>query len=375
MKNVSRNLSLILLLMAAFAPVAAQRANEGKLKNDLSKLRSERRDASRKLRTTRTKVRAVRGDIRLVDERLNTVSSRLESTSQRLEESRREQERLASDLVQATQRLGERREQVRARLRRMYMQGHTSALSGLVQSKSLGELASRQYLYERLRDQDRKVFEEYRSLREQVAERKERQDRLVVEVSRLKRDQEMQQHSLEVARSEKQELLQDLRGQQQELEKMLAQLEAEEAAIEARLAALARRGSSLPAFTGRFMRPVNAGVTSGFGMRFHPILKVNRLHKGVDFGAPTGTPIYAAADGIVITAGYSNGYGNMVILDHGGGVTTLYGHASRLYVSEGQRVSKGERIAAVGSTGLSTGPHLHWEVRINGQPVNPLGRL
>ena len=128
-------------------------------------------------------------------------------------------------------------------------------------------------------------------------------------------------------------------------------------------------------FTGSFLKPAAGEFTSGFGMRFHPILHRQRMHTGLDIGAQQGTPIHAAADGVVITATYSRGYGNMIILDHGGGVSTLYGHCSALFVNAGEKVARGQRIAAVGSTGLSTGPHLHWEVRIGGKPVNPMGRF
>jgi murein DD-endopeptidase MepM/ murein hydrolase activator NlpD len=98
------------------------------------------------------------------------------------------------------------------------------------------------------------------------------------------------------------------------------------------------------------------------------------MHTGVDIGAAYGSRIWAAGDGRVIFAGYRGGYGNCVMIDHGGGLATLYGHCSRLAVHEGQYVRQGELIAWVGSTGLSTGPHLHWEVRVNGKPVNPVGR-
>ena len=121
--------------------------------------------------------------------------------------------------------------------------------------------------------------------------------------------------------------------------------------------------------------PCAGEITSSFGWRTHPILGYQRFHSGVDFGADYGTTIHAADSGTVIFSGWYGGYGNAVILDHGNGISSLYGHTSELYVSEGQTVQRGQSIAAVGSTGLSTGPHLHFEVRQDGDPVDPMAYL
>lgn len=127
--------------------------------------------------------------------------------------------------------------------------------------------------------------------------------------------------------------------------------------------------------SGRMMYPSVAEISSVFGWRMHPILGYQRFHSGVDFAADYGSTIRAAASGRVMMAGWYGGYGNTVILDHGGGITTLYGHASELLVAEGDVVQQGQPIASVGSTGLSTGPHLHFEVRENGEPVDPMSYL
>ena len=129
------------------------------------------------------------------------------------------------------------------------------------------------------------------------------------------------------------------------------------------------RGSGILAF------PSNARTSSAFGWRIHPILGYRRFHSGLDFAASYGSKIRAADSGNVIFAGWYGGYGRTVIIDHGQDKTTLYAHASELYVSEGQSVERGQAIASVGSTGLSTGPHLHFEVRRNGTPVNPADYL
>ena len=124
--------------------------------------------------------------------------------------------------------------------------------------------------------------------------------------------------------------------------------------------------------TGSALPVAARALTSGFGMRGHPLLGRQRAHLGIDLAAPTGSPIVATSDGVVTTADWRGGYGLFVALDHGRGLETRYGHMSRLGVGVGQRVSKGQILGFVGSTGLSTGPHLHYEMRVNGHPIDPL---
>jgi murein DD-endopeptidase MepM/ murein hydrolase activator NlpD len=172
----------------------------------------------------------------------------------------------------------------------------------------------------------------------------------------------------------------------------LAEFEAEYEAVQAQIqaeiaAAAASRGNPTPSSSGggggggggapsgggRLLWPIDGGrAGSGFGPRVHPISGGTRMHTGVDIGAASGTPIRAADDGVVVMAGWNGGYGNWTLIDHGGGLATGYGHQSSIGVSRGQRVSRGQVIGRVGSTGASTGPHLHWEVRVNGNPVNPM---
>ena len=151
-----------------------------------------------------------------------------------------------------------------------------------------------------------------------------------------------------------------------------ADFEAQYNAVQAQISASVSRGNPTPG-NHRFSWPVNGPITSPFGYRNDPVLGGNRLHAGVDIAASQGTPIKAAGDGVVKMAGVNGGYGNWTLIDHGGGLATGYGHQSRIAVSIGQHVSTGEIIGYVGSTGASTGPHLHWEVRVNGNPVDPMG--
>ena len=368
-------------LLCAVAVLAVGQRPKPKLndlKSNLKNVKSKKGTLQRQLSKTRKAVRAVRGDLQQIDGRLDQVETALAGTKRRLSAGVLEQGRLGEDLKEAEKRLATKREQVRERLRWMYVHQDRSVVTALVGVQDLSEVASRTALYERIARADRDLFESYGDLRDEVAAKKRRQDALVVSIAALRREQEGQQAELADTRQDKAAVLTELRTKQSNIEQLLRTLDREENAIEARIAAYyasAGRTSGLKPFTGRFSRPVSAPITSGFGMRFHPILKRSRMHNGIDFGARHGTPIQAAADGVVIASTYGNGFGNMIILDHGGGISTLYGHCSRLAVAAGQRVKRGQVIGYVGSTGLATGPHLHFEVRVNGRPVNPMGRV
>jgi murein DD-endopeptidase MepM/ murein hydrolase activator NlpD len=350
------------------------------LRRDLASVRANKERIRQQLRKTKHLANVVVGDIERVDAKLVNVQSALEQTTTRLEDSRKEQGDLRVQLSSATKRLGQMKERVRTRLREMYMEGKGSVVSALIGVKSVGDIASRKYLLEMIAEHDHRLFEEYTDLRDTVANAKLRQDALVRRISGLAADQRSQEDSLQDVRQEKKEVLSELRQKQGELQRLLAQFQADENSIASQIRAYQARSRAggtikLPPFSGRFSAPVRARMTSPFGYRYHPILKVRRLHAGVDFGASSGTPIKAAADGVVIAAQYMRGYGNVVMIDHGGGLSTVYGHCSRLACSSGQRVTRGQHIANVGSTGMSTGPHLHFEVRVNGRAVNPLGRF
>jgi murein DD-endopeptidase MepM/ murein hydrolase activator NlpD len=195
-------------------------------------------------------------------------------------------------------------------------------------------------------------------------------------VTQLRAQADDEREQAVAAEAEEQQLIEGIRARKAEFE---AEYSAVQAEIDAQIAAAAAsRGNPTPTAAsgrgnGRFLLPVNAPVTSPFGPRTQPVSGASRVHPGVDLGASMGTPIKAAADGTVVMAGPNGGYGNWTLIDHGGGLATGYGHQSSIGVRVGQHVSRGEVIGRVGSTGTSTGPHLHWEVRVNGNPVDPMG--
>ncbi len=224
--------------------------------------------------------------------------------------------------------------------------------------------------------------------RDAVAGLVAQQEALVAEVDAQAADKQAVLRGLEADRGAAEALIADLQAESDRIEQELAAAAARAAAeaAAAAAAAAASGGSSsgssssggtagVVAGNGRFIIPVNGRISSEYGYRTHPISGARRLHAGMDIAAGTGTPIGAAGSGTVIFAGWRGGYGNCIIIDHGGGIATLYAHQSRLGASVGQSVGQGQVIGYVGSTGYSTGPHLHWEVRVNGSPQNPRGHI
>ena len=240
------------------------------------------------------------------------------------------------------------------------------------------ELQRQGSLKDQLTDAQSDLEEEESHARETERIAAEERDR----VTQLRATADAEREQATAAEAHEQQIIEGIRARKAEFE---AEYEAVQARIQAEIAAAAAsRGNPTPPppgpssspgssqGTGRLGWPVNGPVTSGFGPRSHPISGGTRLHAGVDFGASSGTPIRASEAGTVVMAGWNGGYGNWTLIDHGGGLATGYGHQSSISVSRGQRVSRGDVIGRVGSTGASTGPHLHWEVRVNGNPVNPM---
>jgi murein DD-endopeptidase MepM/ murein hydrolase activator NlpD len=272
--------------------------------------------------------------------------------------------------------------------RQLYMTGGSDQALLILTSHSLSDVGvSLEYLSIASRQTDR-VLLDLETLQRQeerwiaAAERQERilerQYQLLREeeqrVADLLEDQVANQAAAEAELASERSLLSEVEEEIAHFEGELASLEAEQDRIRDAINAEASPDTPVVSTSG-WARPVPGPVTSGFGPRLHPILGHYRMHTGWDMSAGSGDPISAAASGTVILAGPFGGYGNCVVVDHGGGVTTLYAHQTSVAVSYGARVSAGDVVGYVGSTGLSTGPHLHFEVRVGGNPVDPSGYL
>lgn len=200
----------------------------------------------------------------------------------------------------------------------------------------------------------------------------------LADLEALRAEQEAVRGQVAAEEARHAQLLEQVRQRKAVFETEIAALRAESGTVTALLQGLQVPGAAAGTILapGQLAPPLTGvALTSRFGPRVHPIFGTARVHDGVDFGAPSGTPIRAAAAGTVISAGVRGGYGNATIVDHGGGLATLYAHQSEMFVTAGTVVTAGQVIGAVGSTGFSTGPHLHFEVRVGGAPVDPLPLL
>jgi murein DD-endopeptidase MepM/ murein hydrolase activator NlpD len=296
------------------------------------------------------------------------------------------QERLRQErlrLARLRARLAEAKAALADRLVQLYKADRPDVVTVVLESDGFADLLERTEFMERVSSQDARIIDRVRQAKaeataiaarleelEREAERVAQQiEARVAEVAAVKGQLVDRRERWETARSEKSNLLVNTREDRRVLEGHLAALEREQSAVLARLQGSSGTAGPVRQGSGALIWPVNGAISSGFGMRW------GRLHAGVDIPVPVGTGIRAAAGGRVAIAGWVGGYGNYTCIQHAGSLSTCYGHQSSLGVSVGQSVSQGQVIGSSGNTGNSTGPHLHFETRVNGNPVDPLGYL
>jgi len=300
---------------------------------------------------------------------------RARAARRRLEEVRAILRKVKADLAQTEEELKGHREAMSRRLVALYEAGQPSYLEVVLNATSFEDFTNRAEFSRLIARRDQQLLttlvETEERLRTQRAELEARER----EAAELRTEAERQERLAAQRTAEAAAIAARLQKDRATYEREMAALEAAERELEALVRARASSSSGggyQGTSTGRYPLPVNGRITSPYGWRIHPIWHTRRFHTGVDIAAPTGTPIRACDDGKVIFAGWRGATGKTVIIDHGSGWATSYGHCSRIYVRPGQIVEKGQTIAAVGSTGVSTGPHVHWMVYRNGRHVNPL---
>jgi len=369
---VQQKASVDARIAALQAQISASKAQEGVLTSQLSAVAEELQSAEDAVSSAEASVSSLEAELSSAQAQLDRLAALLEVQTQRLERLRNEYEKAIAILD--------------ARVRAAYIDEPPDMLAFLVSASSFDEVVDNVELLTRIGRQDQRIAHQVATARartaaerratiqtkrlqaaavsaiaERTVEARAARDRLAADRDRLATVRSLKQSALADTRETRAEFV-------QEAESLAAQSAALAATIRGAQQQAGSTGSGQPSAAG-FIWPCDGVVTSGFGMRW------GRMHEGIDIGCAYGAPNRAAAAGTVIYAGWMSGYGNLVVVDHGNGLSTAYAHASSLAVSVGQSVAQGQTVSYVGSTGHSTGPHLHFEVRVNGVAVDPLAYL
>lgn len=342
----------------------------------------------KKLTQTKIKEHSVLGRLNRSQKELDKISSNLQRLSSRIGSTEKniefikykmhntegELKRLESEIIKQQEVLSER-------ILAIYKYGYQSYLEVLFEAKDFGEFITRFGMVKRfvmtdihnintLRDQQNLIIQKKEEIAQQKLELEKQKNLYTRLQNQNKYEQTRYLSTIQTSQAE----LAKIQNDRRLLESALDELESLSKSMESQIRDLQNK-SKTALGSGKYIWPVSGDITSHFGNRMHPILKKRKYHSGIDIAAVTGTPIAASDYGVVIFSGRNGGYGLMITLDHGAGISTVYAHCSSLLVKKGETVSKGQTIAKVGSTGLSTGPHLHFEVRKDGVPVNPLNYI
>ena len=350
----------------ASAETAQQKLNnsvkkQGELKDKINSAEKEKNDKLAKKRVIDNEISQLQIKIDNINSKINISNEKIAAKEVELQKAQDESAKQYDSYCSRAKMLIER--------------GSLTYLEILLKSESFSDLLTRLSIVKQIAKYDNNKLKELKKIEEQIAAvKKELEDEKGVLVD-LKSQNDSQMASLKTKQSESQKLINSITSDINQYKAALAAQEKAEAAAREEIRRLTATTSQNRAFVGgTFAWPsVSSYITSPYGTRVHPVTKTVKTHTGIDIGASHGTNIYAAASGTVLVSGWnSGGYGNYVVIDHGGGVTTLYAHCSALLVSSGQSVTKGQVIAKIGSTGMSTGPHLHFEVLKNGSHTNPM---
>lgn len=325
--------------------------------------------------------------IQAVMDRLDAIQTELDAANAELSRIRGEQARLNEQIRQnelALQRaldaLHARQAVLARRVRAIYMHGQLNYVDVIIGSKSFSDFANRLELLKRIIRADFSLILEIQEQQRQIEAKRAELEQEKAQLDALEADAVKAQEAIEAKKAEQQRALEEAQAHRAAAEQLESELQQASADVQAKIEARLREQQAGGGYTGvvgtgQLSWPCSGPITSPFGYRIHPIFGIEISHAGMDIGVPEGTPIHAADSGTVIEADWISGYGYTIIIDHGNGIQTLYAHNSSLIAGAGQSVSKGEVVAYSGQTGNVTGPHCHFEVRINGSPVDPMGYL
>lgn len=369
--------SLLALTMGAVPILGTYAKSMDEAKEEKEELEDDLEETKKLIESLQGSKEDIQADVDKLETQLNQISGRLKDLEGQLEEKRSDIADTEAKLNEAQEKEQKQYESMKKRIQFMYENGTDSYLEILLSSDDFTEFINAAEYITQISQYDRKMLEEYQNTRETVAASKETLEQEYTSLQALDQKVKEEQKALTALEAAKEGELADLTEDLEDAEKVAKVYEAEIQAQNEIIAQIqaAQQQEQQEEATGSMLWPCPSShrITSDYGPRQSPTNGASSNHKGIDIGAAYGADIVAADGGRVLVAAYSNSAGNYVILDHGGGLCTVYMHASSLLVSAGKTVSRGQVIAKVGSTGFSTGNHLHFGVTVNGTYVSPWG--
>lgn len=366
------------LLIWAFCQGFAVPSLAENLEAELSDVQSQMNEAQHRKELAEEQIGSVSELLRQIQSELDVALNELHAIEVQQSQVNAQIQQTEVELTAAQKRLEERERILNKRLRDVYMHGKLNYLEVILGAKNFTDFANRLEFLKRIVSADLNLITEIRAERELILQKKQQLEVQRQQLAKLQAEAEAKKTVVENKKQDQLIVLARLQDEKALAEASYAELQATSQDIEARIRARQQQGASAGQVvhgSGVFIWPTSGPITSPFGYRIHPIFGTQIYHSGIDIGVDTGTPIMAADSGVVVEADWLGGYGYAVVIDHGNGLSTLYGHNSELAVSPGQSVQQGQVIAYAGSTGYSTGPHCHFEVRVDGSPVDPMGYL
>jgi len=377
--NLRKSLCIVLILLICFVTTFTYADNETEnntvnLQNQRDELKNQLDEANSELEEVQSNLSENLQQIEKLDEKISSVQTQLEEYESKITEIKSTIDEVETELNTVTEKYDKQKELFKQRMVSIYEAGETHYLDILLKSRSLSDFLSSYYIITELAEIDNDLINELEGKKDKIELGRKKLENEKEELAIIAENQTRLARTLQNTKMLRESFITKLSEEERTLQEKIDEINKQYDEVNKQILLLAQNQISSEYIGGILAWPVPGytRITSEYAMRVHPITGQYKLHTGIDIGAPQGANFIAANDGVVIKAGMNVAYGNMVIIDHGGGVTTLYAHGSEILVEVGQAVTRGESVLKVGSTGYSTGPHAHFEVRINGIVTNPL---
>lgn len=374
-------LAFIISSFSIFTCVLAEETNTSNttdaksLKQQQEELQNQIDEANGELENVQNELSENLQQVQKLDEKIASSQTELDELNAKITELQTSIDQVGAELQKAEESYNSQKKLLDDRLVEIYEEGEIQYLDVLLSSKNMSEFLSTYFLVTELVDYDKQLLEDMGEKKHEIELSKEKLDNEQEELATIKANQTKTAKIVENTKTVRENFIAKLSEEEKQIQSQIDEYNRQFDEVNAEILKLAMDGIDTQYIGGELAWPVPGytRITSKYGMRTHPITGIYKLHTGVDIGAPMGANFVAANDGIVVKAGYNGAYGNMVIIDHGGGIQTLYAHGSEITVNVGDTVKRGETVVLkVGSTGYSTGAHAHFEVRINGVTTDPL---